>query len=376
MLTPWISKPVKPVPAEVTVMRVRESGESGEEAIVKATSRRWAISFLRTAAKSRRQEPIPFRAVAIIALSVGLFATAQSCMEHRAVEATRARLIASRIGLSHEIAPLFDRLGAQLEAWTKEAAKDPYLGDIYARQGIDMSHASHASHASAPKIDGRYRERPTIYLRIPQADAMSSRSMRRAAALAPLDGLSSCLLRARDGGPYPFGEVAARAEMLGAPFLDDLRRTGNELRLRNLDYALSAYRASDFRLAREALTTAEYAVIALDEASPCAPSDACPADSGAACASTRTVDPSPRRSCQDGEALGAIRVSVRRLADGMEMLRVRRTPRASVFQAHGALPELAEARVRASQARGCAMAEEVIAFGDASFPLENIDSGS
>ncbi len=284
-------------------------------------TQRRVLAILRTAGKARREAHFPWRGVLAIVASVGLLAAIHGFVHRRSLETERTRILHERTALSREIDGDRARVFTQMEAWTLELANTPWKGDM----------------ANLAPGDASFRDRPTLYLRIPASAASSTAFIHTSSQLGTLDGLSSCLLRGTAGGPWPYGEVVARAERLSSSFDEEVRSTHNDLRLRALSTWLAEYTRTDFVTVRAALH-AEYAVIAVDESS-----------TGLEAVSA---------------AKGAIRLSVRRLSDGAEIVRVRRTPIPSLLsiqsEGQGAGPN---ALARA-QALGCTMANEALAFAD------------
>jgi len=264
-----------------------------------------AMAVLRTAGKARRQEPIPWLGVFAIIGTIGALAAVHTWVRHHDLDVARTKILGDRAKLANEIESDRTRVARNVEAWTVALANDPWKGDV-----------------SIGK-PGEGRDRPTIYLRLASKDAQSAAKVHAASQLGTLDGLSSCLLRGTAGGPWHYGEVVARSEMLGPQFVDEVKTSTNDLRMRALSSMLESYAETDFKSARDAWKRAEYVAIAIDES----------------------------------ENKGAIRLSLRRLADGEEILRVRRTPNASLFAMQGTPNDLARA-----QAIGCTMANEALAL--------------
>jgi hypothetical protein len=245
----------------------------------------------------------------------------------------RARILKDRKALADDIGPDYGSLRARIEQWTVDAATQPYAGD-----SIDAE-------AKNPV----WRERPSIYLRVRVDESKTLESVHAASKLAALDGIPSCLLRVKGSyGPWAWGEIVARAEMLGADFQTEVRDTNNDLKLRNLAYALDMYRQNDFPQARDGIRMAEYVVIALDDDPPSVPTSlAYGADASIAQRIRGVAHP--------------IRLHLRRLADGKELLRIRRTADMQLVQVQGDnVVPAAGLEITRGKAFDCALANDAL----------------
>jgi hypothetical protein len=242
-------------------------------------------------------------------------------------------LLDERRDLDRAIANDWAVVRDRVEDYVVLSAKAPYSGDRVddeAKQGV-------------------WRTKPSLYVRVRVADAMTKESLHAAAKLTANDALESCLLRVvGEHGPWTFGETAARAEMLGSVWANDIRETSNDLRVRNLAFALDQYKLKDYPPLREAIHFAEFAIVALDEDPKAIPAKSA-AYENASIAQKITAVPHP------------IRVQVLRLNDGKELFRVRRTADAELMQVQGETFAAAGAiEIRRGQALGCATANEVL----------------
>lgn len=281
----------------------------------------------------RKPKPIPWGVVFAIASVVSLIALGYYYVYHRDLGTERTRLLRERAALAASIAEDVGTLRGKVEPWAVALAAPQWPGD----------------HVEADARSLTWRERPTVYLRMRAADASSNEAVHTHAKLSSLDGLSACLLRSKGLGPWAYGEVIARAEFLGSDFIRDVKETKNDLRLRNLAYALEQYKLKDFPDARDGSKLSEYAVIVLDEDPAQVPS-ASAAFGGDASVHQKILS-----------TTHPVRLSLRRLADGKELLRLRRTPDAAVMQVAGDSTALAGGiEVRRIQALGCAMANEAL----------------
>jgi hypothetical protein len=278
---------------------------------------------------------IPWGIVFAIASTVSLGALGYYYVYNRDVGGERARLLKERTSLAEQIAEDYGSLRGRVEPAAVALAQDPWPGDL-----VDPDARS-----------ATWRERPTVYLRIRKADATGNEAVHAAAKLSSLDGLSACLLRTKGAGPWSYGDVVSRAEFLTTDWIRDVKETKNDLRLRNLAYALEQYREKDWPEVRDASKLAEYAVVVLDEDPASIPAHS----------PTFGADASVHQRILPTEH--PIRFSLRRLADGRELLRLRRTPSATLMQVAGdPTATAAGLEVRQIQAVGCSMANEALAL--------------
>ncbi|MFI5299666.1 MAG: hypothetical protein ACHREM_16390 [Polyangiales bacterium] len=281
-----------------------------------------------------RRPAIPWHVVIGIAGALSCLALIYYFFYARAFARQKQALLDERRELDRAIAADWATVRNRVEEYVVLSANAPYSGDRIddeAKQGV-------------------WRTKPSLYVRVRVADAMTKESLHAAAKLTADDALESCLLRVvGDHGPWTFGETAARAEMLGSAWITDVRDTSNDLRVRNLAYGLDQYKLKDYPPLREAVHFAEFAIVALDEDPKAIPAKSA-AYENATIAQKITAVPHP------------IRVQVLRLNDGKELLRVRRTSDAELMQVQGeAFAAAGALEIRRGQALGCATANEVLA---------------
>ena len=245
----------------------------------------------------------------------------------------RARILKDRKALADDIGNDYGSLRGRIEQWTVDAATQPYPGDL-----VDPE-------AKNPT----WRERPSIYLRVRLDEAKTLEAVHAASKLTSLDGVPSCLLRVKGSyGPWAWGEIVARAEMLGSDFQTDVRDTNNDLKLRNLAYALDMYRQNDFPQARDGIRMAEYAVIALDEDPKVVPTSLAYGEDASVAQRIHGV-------------AHPIRLYLRRLNDGKELLRIRRTPDMQLVQVQGdTVVPAAGLEITRGKAFDCALANDAL----------------
>lgn len=282
-----------------------------------------------------RRAAIPWGIVAGVGSVVSLAALTYYYRYNRELSGDRQKLLKERAALAAQIADDYGMVRGKVEPWTVQLAG---------------AWASDFVHPDARLLS--WRERPALYLRVRQGDATSNDGVHAAVRTMPLDAVASCLLRSKGAGPWSWGDTVVRAEMLGADFLRDVRDTGNDLRLRNLAYALEYYKTKDFPEARDALRYAEHVVIVVDED----PTGGVPTSSAAF-----GPDATPGQ-----KILGAphpVRLAIRRISDGTELLRVRRTPEATLMQVQGDPSQAAASKeVILAQSMGCQVANEALAL--------------
>lgn len=284
-------------------------------------------------APKKKYQPIPWAVVISIASVISLIALANNYTHRKEISGERARLLKERAELANAIAEDVGSLRGRMEPWTVALASPQWPGDL-----VDPDVRSLT-----------WRERPTVYLRMRAADATNNDAVHAESQKTSLDGLSSCLLRSKGEGPWAYGEIIARSEHLGPTFVKDVKDTPNDLRLRNLAYALDEYKAKEFPIARDGAKLAEFAVIVLDEDPAQVPATS--AGFGAEATLEQKILPTDH----------FMRISVRRLADGRELLRARRKPDATLMQVAGdPTSSAAGIELRKAQAMGCAMANEAL----------------
>jgi hypothetical protein len=281
-----------------------------------------------------RRPSIPWNIVLGVAGALTAIALVYYFFYARAFAKQKQALLEERraleVAIANDWAPLRDRV----EDYVVASARAPYAGDRVDDEAKQET----------------WRHKPSLYVRVRVAEATSKDALHAAAKQTASDALQSCLLRIEgEHGPWTFGETAARYEMLGSAWVNDVRDTGNDLRVRNLAYALEQYKLKDYPPLREAVHFAEYAIVALDEDPKTIPATSA-AYENATIAQRIVAVPHP------------IRVHVIRLNDGKELLRVRRTADAELMQVQGETFAAAAAlEVRRGQALGCATANEVLA---------------
>jgi hypothetical protein len=282
-----------------------------------------------------RRDQIPWRIVAVVGSLVSLCALVFFLFQTRGESAERTRIMRERQRLTNEIAQDYASLKVRIEQWTLSAATSAYPGDVVDPEAKALA----------------WRSQPVVYLRMRVGDALSMDAIHAQARLVALDGLAGCLLRAKGPvGPFAYGELVAHAEMLGSDFLKDVRETRNDLRLRQLAYALDQYKEKQYPVLRDALKYAAFAILVLDEDPPVVPE--------------KSVAFGPDASIEQRifSVAHPMRLSIRRLSDDRELMRIRRTPESSALQLKGNAVGAAEAiEVRAGQVLGCAMANEALA---------------
>lgn len=281
----------------------------------------------------RKTRAIPWGVVFAVASLVSLAALAYYYSYNRQLGGERARLLKERAALTAELAEDYGVLRGKIEPWTVAMATQPWPGDLVDPDARSLT----------------WRERPVVYLRLRVGDATSNELVHTNAKVSSLDGLSACLLRSKGPGPWAYGDIASRAEFLGADFIRDVKETRNDLRLRQLTYALDQYKLKDFPEARDGSKLSEFAVIVLDEDPAVVPSQSALFGANATMHQKILATDHP------------IRFSLRRLADGRELLRLRRAPSATIMQVAGdPTANAAGLEVRKLQALGCAMANEAL----------------
>ena len=286
------------------------------------------------AARTVRRPQIPWGIVLAVTSVLSLVALVYYYNFAKKFGGEKERILRDRRKLQEEIGPDYRAVRDKIEGWLVASATKPWPGD--------------AVSDDAKKFV--WRERPTIYARVRAGDAQTADLVHQAVKLTAIDGLASCLLRPKgDYGPWSWGDVVARTEMLGADFTKDVTETSNDLRLQNLAYALDHYAHDDYPKARDAVRMAEYAILAVDEDPANVPAES------AAFGTDATVEQ------KIASVPHAIRVYVYRLSDEQQLLRVRDQASADLWQVQGdatAPPPAIE--MRKSQALGCATANDVL----------------
>jgi hypothetical protein len=278
----------------------------------------------------RQAQKIPWGIVGAVASTISLIALVYYYNYRKDFSGERGRILKERRMLQEDLGPDYGALRAKIEAWTSKSATKPYPGDLVDPEAKNLG----------------WRERPSIYLRLRVEDAKTLDSVHTLSKLGILDGLSACLLRVKGNyGPWAWGDIVARAEMLGSDFTNDVRDTSNDLRLRNLAYALDHYKNEDFPKARDGVRMSEYFVLALDEDPATIP------ETSAVFGADASVEQ------KIASVAHPIRLQLWRLSDGKELLRVRRTPDAQVIQVQGdSFVPGAGVELRRMQALSCELA--------------------
>ncbi len=284
----------------------------------------------------KRQPTVPWAIVGAIASAVSLAALTYYYFYNRGLSGERQKLLRERMSLAGQLADDYGTVRGKVEPWAVQLAAAQWPGDFVHQDARILS----------------WRERPALYLRVRFADATSNDGVHAASRTAGMDAIAGCLLRSKGVGPWTWGDTVVRAEMLGPDFLKDVRETSNDLRLRNLAYALEYYKTKDFPEVREALRSAEHVVLVVDEDPP----QGVPASSA-----EFGADATPAQ-----KVLGTahpIRLAVRRISDGTELLRLRRSPDVQLLQVQGSATQAAAGKeVIAAQTMGCALANEALAL--------------
>ncbi len=289
-----------------------------------------------------RRSQIPWKWVGLVFTFVTVALVWYFVRSDRQLRAERSRILRTLSGMKGSVQTEYGKLREQVEGWTSSAATKPYAGDLVDRDARALN----------------WRERPALYLRLRVEDAKTLAAVHTNAKAVAIDSIASCLLRARAGGPWPYGEVVTRMEMLGVDFINDVSTTTNDLRMRNLSFALDYYEKNDFPTVRDATKQAEFFVLALDE-------DPTPMPTTSA-AFGATATPSQRIA----SVTHPIQLHVWKLLEGREILRVRRTPEANVVQVQGdVVGPAAGIELRKAQALGCSLATEALdLLGDTKVP--------
>lgn len=299
------------------------------------------------AARTIRRGQIPWGIVLAVCSVISLIALVYYWTYRKSFQGERDRILKERKALADDIAHDFGQLRNDVEGWAVADATKPFPGD-------------------ALDPDGRkayWRERPAIYLRLRVADAQTADAVHANAKLSSLDGLSACLLQTKGSfGPWAYGDVVSRAEMLGSDFTNEVRETSNDLRVRNLAFALDHYKESDYPFARDAIRMSEYVVLALDEDPASIPA------TSAAFGSNATI------SERIAPVAHPIRLYVYRLSDHKELLRIRRNADAELVQLQGD-PTAPGAGIEIARAKalGCAMADAALEYAGITAPSTTMD---
>lgn len=298
-----------------------------------------------------RRTPIPWGIVLAVTSALSLVALVYYYNYSKKFGGEKERILKERRRLAEEIGPDYRGAREKIEGWLVAAATKPYPGDAITDEGKKL----------------QWRERPVIYARVRAADAQTLDAVHQAVRPNAIDGLASCLLRPKgEYGPWTWGDVVARSEMLGSDFTKDVTETGNDLRLQNLAYALDHYAHEDYPKARDALRMAELALLAVDEDPQAVPNDS--STFGADASIAQKIASIPH----------AVRVYVYRLNDGTELLRVRDEASAELWQVQGDPTAPAAAiEMRKAQALGCATANDVLEkAGVDAWPAEGTAKGN
>ena len=276
------------------------------------------------------------------------------------LESSRQKLMAKQRAVAVELGPRWTGLRDQVERWTLELAKDPFV------EVVDMSALK----------DWDFRQMPGIYLRLRTDQATSAEEIRKGAVGSLRDAFTACLIRANNPNPLAGKEcqrtrdcqqgeycnendrcsrpvqpynlrIAYRTlRVLSDDFVRDVQ-DATELGLRALDGTFEDMTRDDLPLASELLTRAQYFLVVLDEPSP---------DAKGKAQTTEELLAAPHHA----------RIGVWRLSDGKPVLKLRREASADL---RGGMPvvdgDVMAARQR--QANSCALALAVRqAMGDTS----------
>jgi hypothetical protein len=286
---------------------------------------------LRQAPQPRRSQ-IPWKWVFVVFGFVAVGLVVYFVRAERQLKEDRSRILKRLAGLKGQVQDDFRKMSDQVEGWTVAAATKPYAGDLLDRDARAIA----------------WRERPSIYLRLRVDDAKTRDAVHANAKPVAIDSVASCMLRAKAGGPWPYGDLVTRIEMLGADYIKDVSSTTNDLRMRNLTFALDYYEKTDFPPLRDGVKQAEYLVLVLDEDPPVIPATSA-VFANASVAQRIAAVPHP------------MRLHVFHLTESREILRVRRTPDASVVQVQGdVVGPAAGVELRKAQALGCSFANDAM----------------
>lgn len=289
-----------------------------------------------------RRSQIPWKWVGLVFTLVAVALVVYFVRAERALREDRARILKRLSGLKGEVADDFRKMRDQVEKWTVGAATAPYAGDLIDRDARAI----------------QWRERPAVYLRLRVEDAKTIDAVHANAKPVAVDSVAGCLLRAKAGGPWPYGDLVTRIEMLGADYIKDVSSTTNDLRMRNLVFALDYYEKNDFPPLREGVKQAEYLVLVLDE------------DPAVIPPTSATYGPNATPAQRIAAVPHPMRLHVFYLVEGREILRVRRTPDVGVVQVQGdVIGPAAGVELRKAQALGCSFANEALdAMGGSGLP--------
>jgi hypothetical protein len=275
------------------------------------------------------------------------------------LESARQKLMAEQRAVAAELGPKWSTLRGSVEGWTLGLAKDagPETIDRDALKGWD------------------FRERPGLYVRLRVDEARDVERMRKGLKSSLRDAFTACLMRVPNPNPLagpeckrtrdcavgqlcneldhcappaqPYNLRVAYRTMyvLSDDWVHDVQDASAELRIRLLSGMFEDTVHDDLPIAVDLLTRAQYLLVVLDEQA--AGADA--HDGGAG------VPAAPHMA----------RVGVWRLADGKNVLRVRREAGGQLLGGSTAPvdPDVLDARQR--QANSCALALAVReAMGD------------
>jgi hypothetical protein len=271
------------------------------------------------------------------------------------VESARQALMARQRAVAQELGPRWLPMREKIEGWTLKLAAEsgPDVVDRAALSGWE------------------FRDKPGIYLRMRVSDAKESASIQKGAKESLRDGFTACLLRVPNENPLAGPECkrtrdCARGQMcneldhcaspsqpynlrvayrtlnvLSEAWVRDVQDASTELRIRLLSATFDDVSKDDLPIAVDLLTRAQYFLLVLDED----PSEGAPAarpDAGSAMDAVMATSHTAR-------------VALYRLADGKQVLRIRREASGQLMgAAPPSDPDIADSRQR--QANSCALA--------------------
>lgn len=217
-------------------------------------------------------------AVAIVAITI--FYWKKSDTEN---EAHRTRVLAQQRSVAAETAPLYFPLREKVEAWTIDLAKnEPGADEISPK-------------LKEPGAAEALLQKPGIYLRLAQPDALTVPKLRAAAMDSLRDAFTACFLRAKNPDPRDGKECKSTKEcekglicnevghctVLSQPanlrvayrgmrvledtWVREVQTATDALRLRLFESDLNAAVAADIPAAIELMVRAQYFLVVLDE---------------------------------------------------------------------------------------------------------------
>ena len=205
-------------------------------------------------------------AIAAILLGYRFFATRQL---DRSKEALLSKERAVEVTVGREWFPLRDKI----EKFVLDAAVGEWPGDF-----VD----------NGAKWD--FRSAPGIYLRIRLADARDPTSLHKAAQGSLKDGFVGCLMREPNAGaargdvdagpfaeqPWNMRQAYASTRILTADWINDVKASGDDLRLRVFEQQYEKAAREEIPLAIDLIKRAQFFLLVLDEDPPAAKGDGAP----------------------------------------------------------------------------------------------------